>query len=194
MESKNDQTEVEEIWAPCQFITKDGTLEEYHGYEVSNFGRVKSLNYKHTGKPKVLRHGTYVGSNGTYYQVNLCKDNKQYTRRVHRLVLSSFNPERYFENAVVDHIDSNSSNNRLSNLRWATYQENVGTPHCKALLTNHPSFSKRVKVTFLDNGHYEIFPSTHEVERALGLSCVVSSCILNRNGLYKKLNLLFEYI
>lgn len=194
-----EQEKVEEIWAPCKFIANDGTIETYPGYEVSNLGRVKSLNYNHTGKPRVLKPGTVVQSNGTYFQVQLCKDKKSYWRSAHRLVLSSFNPKGYFKGAVVDHIDSNPSDNRLSNLRWVTYQVNSSTFHCKEALSkaniNHPALSKRVRVTFLDDNHYEIFVSSHEVERTLKLpKRWVVHCIRVHNGLYKKLNLLFEYI
>lgn len=195
MVNQNNQSVVKEIWVPCKFINEDGTVEEYPNYEVSNLGRIRSLNYRLTRKPKVMRPGAAVRSNGTYYQTHLYKDKKCYTRRVHRLVLSSFNPEGYFKDAVVDHIDSNPSNNRLSNLRWITQQENSNTSHRKALQINHPSFSKRVQVTFLDDGHYEIFVSSHEVERLSELpKGTVASCIRNQNGFYQKLNLLFEYI
>lgn len=195
MKSQNKYVEAKEIWVPCKHINPDGVIEEYPGYEVSNLGRVRSLNYLHTGKPKVMRPGALVRSHGTYYQVQLWKDKKCYMRHVHRLVLSSFCSKGYFNGAVVDHIDSNPSNNRLSNLHWVTYQENNSTPHFKSLQTNHPAKSKRVRVAFLDDGHIEIFPSAYEVERALGLpKHTVASCMHNRNGFYKKLNILFEYI
>ena len=194
-----EQEKVEEIWAPCKFIANDGTIETYPGYEVSNLGRVKSLNYNHTSKSRMMKPGTVVKSNGTYYNVQLWKDKKSYWRRVHRLILSSFDSKGYFKDAVVDHIDSTPSNNKLSNLRWITQQENVSTLHYKEAMskakTNHPSFSKQVRVTFLDDRHSEIFLSAHEVERSLGLpKQTVTPYIRKCNGLYKKLNLLFEYI
>lgn len=199
MEKQNDQIGVDEIWVPCKFIRQDGTIEIFSNYEVSNFGRIRSLNYNHTGKIRTLKQDPIVHSNGTYFQVKLFKDKKSNWVRVHRLVLSSFNPKGYFKDAVCDHIDSDPSNNELSNLRWVTMQENINTIHFKGVqskaLTNHPSISKQVKVTFLDDGHYEIFVSSHEVERTLKLpKRWVSRCIHKCNGLYKKLNLLFEYI
>ena len=199
MTTQNNQSEVKEIWVPCKFINKNGTLEEYPNYEVSNLGRVRSLNYSHTGKPKVLKHDPKVQSNGTYYNILLYKDKKRYKRSVHRLVLSSFDSKGYFKGAVIDHIDSNPSNNRLSNLRWTTQRENASTSHrneaLSKALTNRSDLSKQVKVTFLDDGHSEIFLSAREAERSLGLTKdIVAPCILNRKGFYKKLNLLFEYI
>lgn len=198
MEKQNDQTEAE-IWVSCKFISNDGTVEEYPNYEVSNLGRVKSLNYHRTGKPKVLKPCRIVKLHGTYFQVQLCKDKKPYWKLVHRLVLSSFNSKGYFKDAVIDHIDSNPSNNRLSNLHWTTQQENTSTSHCKEALskifTNRADLSKQVKVTFLDDGHCEVFLSAHETSRALGIPlCTVSYHITLYKGYYKKLNLLFEYI
>ena len=199
MNNKNDQAKAKEIWVPCKFIANNGTVETYHGYEVSNLGRVKSLNYRHTGKSKVMKPGHKVQSHGTYYEVQLCRDKKPYWRNVHRLVLSSFNLKGYFKGAVIDHIDSNPSNNRLSNLRWTTQQENTSTSHrseaLSKIFTNRADMSKQVKVTFLDEGHSEIFPSTHEAERALGIpKNIVAMYINQHNGFYKKLNVLFEYV
>ena len=198
MVNQNNQTVVKEIWVPCKHINLDSVIEEYPGYEVSNLGRVRSLNYRCTGKTKVRMPCAHVDSNGTYYQVQLWKDNKPYLRSVHRLVLSSFDSKDYFKGAVVDHIDSNPSNNRLSNLRWVTQQENSSTSHYKEAQSmahiNHPTKSKRVRVTFLEDGHSEIFPSKREVERALGIPQVVAPCIRLYKGYYKKLNVLFEYI
>lgn len=199
MTTQNNQTKVKEIWVPCKFINKNGTLEEYPEYEVSNFGRIRSLNYNHAGKSKVLKHCPKVQSNGTYYEVCLCRCKKRYWRRVHRLVLSSFGSKGYFKGAVVDHADSDPSNNNLSNLHWITQQENCSTSHrseaLSKVMTNHPSFSKQVQVTFLDDNHIEIFPSAMEAERSLGMpKNTVTPHIHQLNGFYKKLNLLFEYI
>ena len=199
MNNKNDQAKAKEIWVPCKFIANNGTVETYHGYEVSNLGRVRSLNYNLAGTPKVMKHIALVQFHRTYYKISLRKNKKLYQRSVHRLILSSFNLKGYFKGAVVDHIDSNPSNNSLSNLHWVTQQENISTPHRKALLSkvmaNHPSISKRVRVTFLCDRHIEMFMSASEVERVLGLpKCIVPNCIRRHNGYYKKQNVLFEYV
>lgn len=60
-------------------------------------------------------------------------DNKRITRAVHRVVLESFsrayNPQIFnylnFDKFVVDHIDSNTENNKLSNLRWLSNFQNA---------------------------------------------------------------------
>lgn len=117
---------MEEVFKQAQYINPDGSIELFENYEVSNLGRVKSYQ---SGKEKILKPGI-CGKLGRQ-MICLRKDNKNYFRTVHRLVLSTFNSDGYFEHAVVDHIDSNPSNNRLDNLRWITYEENNSTEHAK---------------------------------------------------------------
>lgn len=113
----------------------------YEGlYEVSNLGRVRSLDreivaerggkpfrYKMKGRiiaPQERKHG-YLSvclygkesKNGRFHQVS-----------VHRIVAEAFipNPNGYSE---VNHIDENKQNNSLSNLEWCDhiYNTNYGT-------------------------------------------------------------------
>ena len=102
----------EEIWKP---------IKDFEGYyEVSNIGRVRSLNYRNTGKEKVLKN--IECSNG-YLMVNLTKNGKQKQFKVHRLVAEAFipNPEG---KPCIDHINTIRNDNRVSNLRWVTQKEN----------------------------------------------------------------------
>ena len=98
---------MEEIW-------KD--IEGYEGlYQVSNQGNIKSLNYNHTGKEKILSTKDHHG----YRRVTLYKDKKLKTFFVHVLVAKAFieniNTLIYTE---VNHIDENRSNNIYTNLEW----------------------------------------------------------------------------
>lgn len=190
-----------EHWKTAQYIFEDGHIEIFENYMVSDFGRVKSINYKRSGHEKVLKQRERTGkSNTIFYQVSMYRDNKQYMLPVHRLILSSFRKTDYFLNAVVDHVKPRSSTsciNELNNLRWVTCQQNVSTNHCKALLSktqkNHPNKSRKVKVTDLNTNETTIYPSAHEVERILNINSSISYYILRRNGFYKKRNLLFVY-
>ena len=93
----------------------------YEGlYQVSNLGRVKSLNYKRTGKEKLLEP---ILLNTGYLIVNLCNNNTQKTFTVHRLVTQAF-IENPTGRPCIDHINTIKTDNRACNLRWVTYKEN----------------------------------------------------------------------
>ena len=111
---------VTEIWE---------TVKGYEGlYEVSNEGRVRSLDHEvpngansfRIAKGRVLRQR--VNSNG-YLRVCLCKENKRKDFYVHRLVVEAFIGA--IPNGLeVNHIDMNRANNNLANLEIVTNSEN----------------------------------------------------------------------
>lgn len=106
-------------------------IKGYEGlYEVSNLGRVKSLNYLHTGKEGILKANK---DNDGYLYVNLYKNNKMKSCTIHRLVAIAFveNPEGYNE---VNHIDKNRENSKASNLEWCSRQYNVDYSQSKAVI------------------------------------------------------------
>ena len=94
------------------------------GYQVSDLGRVKSINYNRTRKEKILKPSICL--NG-YCKVVLCKDGKIHHKRVHRLVAEAFvdNPNLSPE---VDHINTDRLDNRADNLRWVSHRENKNNP------------------------------------------------------------------
>lgn len=103
---------MEEIWRP---------IKNYEGlYEVSNLGRVKSLNYRRTGKEEILKNTK--NKNG-YLVVCLFKNGNKKTFCIHRLVAEAFipNPDNL---PCVDHINTIKTKNEVTNLRWVTYEEN----------------------------------------------------------------------
>ena len=94
----------------------------YEGkYQVSNWGRIKSLNYKRSGKERILK--LYNDKYG-YKVINLHKNGKPKLYKIHRLVAITFipNPNNY---PVVNHKDENKANNYVDNLEWCTQKYNI---------------------------------------------------------------------
>lgn len=99
---------VIEAWRP---------VNGFPGYEISNFGSVKS--YKHK-KAKLLKMHPFDG----YFKVKLCNNPKETTVSVHLLVARNWIPNPY-NLPEVDHVDCNKKNNYFKNLEWVTKQENL---------------------------------------------------------------------
>lgn len=123
-------------------------IPNYEGlYQVSNLGRVKSLEkidaLGHRLKEKILKPQINRG----YYRVNLYKNSIQKNYRVHRLVWEAFNGT-IPENMHVNHINEIKTDNRLSNLNLMTARENInwGTRNERAgkVLKNRKDQSKSV--------------------------------------------------
>ena len=91
----------------------------YEGlYEVSNFGRVKSLLLKNE---RILR--PRINGNG-YLRVALRKNDIAKDFFIHRLVAFSF-LENMEEKEFINHIDGNKKNNTVENLEWCNRSENI---------------------------------------------------------------------
>ncbi len=101
-------------------------------YQASSLGRIKSLNYRHTGKEGILEQRK--NRNG-YLQVNLCKNGKRKQSLVHRLVAEAFSPNPEGK-PDVDHInnDGPKTDCLASNRRWVTSIENKNNGQSKKIL------------------------------------------------------------
>lgn len=107
---------MSEIW-------KD--IPSYEGYyQVSNYGRVRSLNRVIKGilyKGKLLKQQP---ARGGYLHIGLAKNGIIKMCYIHRLVAMSF-VGGYFDGALVNHRDENRKNNNASNLEWCTKSYNL---------------------------------------------------------------------
>ena len=128
----------------------------YEGmYEVSDQGRIKSLNYNHSGTEKILKSGK---KRDGYLLVCLYKDGQRKFLLVHRLVAESFipNPNNL---ETVNHKDEVKTNNAASNIEWMTRADNK-------------RYSANKAVQMIDKQTGELlatFPSTNEADRVTGI-------------------------
>ena len=121
-------------------IWKD--VKGYEGfYQVSNFGRVRSLHFNHTNQCRILKPQTM---NKGYQRVELgfCGKSKKYL--IHVLVAQAFIPN-YSEKLDVNHKDENPSNNKVSNLECLSRKENA-----LYSINKHPERQHRKSIIQMD--------------------------------------------
>lgn len=108
---------MKEIW-------KD--IKGYEGYyQVSNFGKIKSLQFNNRTthflkREKILKMSS---NKAGYQQVALYKNKTKKIVLVHRLVMEAFmqNPNNL---EMVNHKDENPKNNIVTNLEWCSRKYN----------------------------------------------------------------------
>ncbi len=113
----------------------------YEGkYQISNYGRVLSLQYKKGSTGRILiartpQRKTISGKTDMYPFVMLSKNNKVQVCKIHRAVAKAFvpNPDN---KPYVNHKDGNKDNNHAENLEWVTPLEN--NLHAYRELKKHP--------------------------------------------------------
>lgn len=182
---------AKEVWKPIREVG----YEQY--YEVSNLGRVRSLDrtiITKTGKES-LRRGVYMklskNSNG-YHIVSINNGIREKSVSVHRLVLMSFKPCDREDALHVNHINSIRDDNRLDNLEWVTPRENIqhGVEYGYIATGSDSYNAKRVVVKDIEGNTISIIGSVQEATEILSLSRGSIDNILNSNGE----KMLFEHI
>lgn len=151
----------------------------YEGlYEVSNLGRVRSLDRVRT-KPHPRNTSmtmTYIKKGRIlkrkklpcgYWIVDLWKDKRPRTISVHRLVAIAFipNPDNLPE---VNHIDENKENPVVTNLEWVTHEGNMRHGTCgKRMGRKH---WKPVVQTDMNGNVIKIWDCAQHAHEQLGIS------------------------
>ena len=136
---------MEEIW-------KD--IKGFEGlYQISNYGRVKSLERIIVKKnnlmqfiPQNIRINILIKG---YYRVVFCKKGIKINMPVHRLVSMEFipNPEN---KPFVNHKDGNKLNNCVENLEWCTSSENTIHAYNNNLTNSHSENHHSAKLKNID--------------------------------------------
>jgi hypothetical protein len=144
-----------EVWKP---------INGYEGcYEVSTFGRVKSLDrYDSMKRFKIGRILKPRKNQGGYLNVQISNGVVIKNTAIHRIVALTFilNPNNYPE---VNHKDGNKQNNHISNLEWCTRSQNEKHAY-RSGLKKAPKEKKNTKLTQKDA----------DLIRWLNLQCKIS--------------------
>lgn len=136
-------------------------ISGYSDYLIDELGKVKNK------KLNSYLQGSYSQSTG-YFNVRLKGDDgKTKTWGLHRLLGYVFIPcEQPIEDMVINHIDGNKQNNRLSNLEWVTYQGNAEHAGENGLTDKCIPILVRDSVT----GEITTYPSMVACAREFGLT------------------------
>lgn len=143
-------------------------------YQISNDGRVRTLNYKRTGRVQVLTGFTDIrGYKSVHFRIGGAGSKKKYYL-IHRLVAELFipNPEN---KPFVNHKNGKRDDNRVDNLEWVTRSENE--KH-KIYVLNKKSGTliPPKPVRCIETG--EKFRSVSDAARAVGVTQgAVSACL-----------------
>ena len=175
-----------EIWKTAVY---DGEI--YEDFEVSNLGRILSLNYRRTGRAELL---TPSDNGYGYLQVHLRKNGKPKWCYVHRLIAETFleNPEN---KPQINHKDEDKTNNFVflnedgsinkekSNLEWKNPKDNCnhGTRNERIAKAQ----SKRVLQLSLDGDLIKEWESTAECGRNGFNQSAVCLCCNGKRKTYK---------
>ena len=166
-------------------IWKD--IPNYEGfYQISNLGRVKSLERKTVGKfirivkeKIIILQKNYFRKDCKefYYYVQLHKDNRIKDFKIHRLVAESFidNPNNLKE---INHKNGIKTDNSIENLEWITHLENVRHAWKNGLIKNKDYVVFQLD---LNNNILYKYNSIKEAAEINSLDCAgIRKCILNQ--------------
>lgn len=138
-------------------MTEWKEVKGFSDYEVSAEGAIRNKATRQEIAQHQLRNG--------YLIVKLYKDHKPHTRTVHRLVAVAFMGESDLE---VNHIDGNKTNNRVSNLEYASKSDNIKHAYAIGLIKPHaPKGTPSKQVRCLTNG--KVYESIREASRLTGV-------------------------
>lgn len=138
-------------------------------YEASTYGNIRTCEGKVTSnsryetrvwKQRILKQKT---DKGGYKRVSLWLDGKNKDYLVHRLVALTF-IDKIEEKELINHKDSNPSNNLVENLEWCNHYENL----IHAYQNNLNKAAKKTVLTNKSTGEAHFFVSQTAASKFLG--------------------------
>ena len=141
-------------------------------YEVSNTGKIRSMNYKRTG---TVRELLPAKDKKGYFRTAIVINGKPKTIKVHREIAKAFIPNPC-NLPQINHKDGNKTNNNVSNLEWITNVDNAHHAIKNGLFVNSYTAAKKANderkkpiVATKDDASL-MFDSINEASRQLNLS------------------------
>ena len=176
----------------------------WENYLVSNYGNIIALPRKlkrGISKIRLLKQTKNVQKhNHIVLFVRLYDGTRSKNLLVHRLVANAFIPNPY-NKPQIDHIDANTLNNHVSNLRWCTSKENMNNPITRKKMSDimkikhshkyyESVFKKNNKLSksilqIKDGFVINEYPSMSEAQRNGFLQSKISECCLLKRKSHK---------
>lgn len=133
------------------------------GYIAVN--RDGELKYLKTDKPK----NPVLNKDDGYLRYHWEHKGRHYSVMVHRLVGMAY-CDGYKPGLVIDHLDTNKTNNNYKNLMFGTQKQNSNNPETlKKLRAAKVRGSRRVTAYFFDGTPFKMFDSIKEASKELDL-------------------------
>ena len=191
-----------EIWRTAII---DGIV--YEGlYKVSNLGKILSLNYRNTGKPKLRKPSKTTDG---YLRVCFSKNGEDKWCLVHRVVAETFLPNPEGKPCINHKIqgkkgkkinmvifnEDGSINKEKTTIEWATYKENndYGTRNERIAKANtNGKKSKPVLQLSLSGELIREYPSIAECERNGFNSGNVCQCCQGKRKTHKGFRFMYK--
>lgn len=136
-------------------------IQDFPGYEVSNYGEIKSMDRKiiitggRVRPQKTILMRTSTDKDG-YKKLMLSLPGKRKKVSVHSIVAATFIGPRP-KGLVINHINKNPADNKVSNLEYITQKENVAHS-----IENYRGPSRKSVIRISDG---RLFESTQDAAR-----------------------------
>ena len=174
--------------------------EIYDKYQVSNLGRMVNLNYRRTGKAKLMEP---YEKGRKYLQVYLSKKGKKDWIYVHQLVAETFLPNPLNKPCINHKIEGDEGkkinmvffnedgtvDEKKSTIEWVTYEENNNYGTVRERISdaqkNDPNKSKPVLQLSLSGELIREWPSAKEAERNGFNQCNICQCCNGKQKTHK---------